>query len=79
MEISVHFEAYQLPMFQWFDNVNREIKKSSGYDVEVSADEIRLKISDLGYEHFGNFTLQAKTDVIEESITIELIVEGGKI
>jgi hypothetical protein len=76
VEISVKFESSSPPQFQWLDNINKEIDESSGYVVEVLTDEVKLKINEIGYEHLGNFTLQAECDEIEKNITIELIVEG---
>jgi hypothetical protein len=78
VEIVVGYEAVPDAEFQWFDGSRREIAGGSEYEVDVSETEVKLTIKNVGYKHFGNFTLQAKNDAVVKEISIEVVVEGEK-
>jgi hypothetical protein len=76
VEIVVWYEAVPDAEFQWFDGSNREIAVGSEYDVDITETEVKLTIKNVGYKHFGTFTLQAKNEAVVKEISIEVVVEG---
>lgn len=84
INVPVQYNASSMPNFTWYDSrdeliaFNKEVKKISTYNVFINSTHVTLQIDGVGYQHIGNFTLNAECKEESKNISIHVAVEGIK-